>query len=136
MRVQAMGWKRRLALFGQRLWQPTCACMTCMPGSLAAIDSAAHWFTAVQTGLMTGLLALLLTFTPASRLYGNRWGNAAIVAALTVFGDAWSHSHRDGLRPEEILRTGVTAGVLALAASYALEDRGLRIRVLWARLAR
>ena len=134
--MQPIGWKRRLVLFGQRLWQPTCACMTCMPGSLAAIGSLTHWITAVQTGMMTGLLALLLTFTPASRLYLSRWGNAAVVGALTMLGDLWSHAHRDGIRPSEILETGVVAGLLALAASYVLEDRGRRIRAAWARLRR
>jgi len=134
--MHPIGWRRRLVLFAQRLWQPTCACMTCMPGSLARIDSLAHWITAVETGLMTGLLALLLTFTPASRLYGSRWGSAAAVATLTMVGDLWSHAHRDGLRPVEILRTGVVAGLLALAASYAFEERGRRIREAWARLRR
>lgn len=134
--MQAIGWKRRLVLFAQRLWQPTCACMTCMPGSLAAIGSLAHWITAVQTGLVTGLLALLLTFTPAARLYHSRWGNASVVAGLTMLGDLWSHAHRDGIRPAEVLRTGVVAGLLALAASYVLEERGRRIRAVWARLGR
>ncbi len=134
--MQPIGWKRRLVLFSQRLWQPTCACMTCMPGSLAAIGSLAHWITAVETGLMTGLLALLLTFTPGSRLYHSRWGNATVVAALTMVGDLWSHAHRDGIRPAEILQTGVVAGLLALAASYVLEDRGRRIRAAWASLRR
>lgn len=26
-------WKRRVELFIQRFWQPTSACMACMPGS-------------------------------------------------------------------------------------------------------
>ncbi len=134
--MQPIGWKRRLVLFAQRLWQPTCACMTCMPGSLAAVGSLAHWITAAQTGLMTGLLALVLTFTPASRLYQRRWGNAAIVATLTMLGDLWSHAHRDGIRPAEILQTGVVSGVLALAASYVFEDGGRRIRAAWASLRR
>jgi hypothetical protein len=134
-RMQTIGWKRRLVLFFQRFWQPTCACMTCMPGSLAMLGSLSHWITAVETGLMTGLLALLLTFTPASKLYLDRWGNVAVVAALTMVGDLWSHWHRDdGIRPAEILQTGVAAGLLALAASYLLEDRGRRIRTAWARL--
>ncbi|MCK9685215.1 hypothetical protein [Scleromatobacter humisilvae] len=134
--MQSIGWKRRLVLFAQRLWQPTCACMTCMPGSLSMVGSLAHWITAAETGLTTGLLALLLTFTPAARLYHSRWGNAALVVALTMFGDLWSHAHRDGVRPLEVMRTGVVAGLLALAASYVLEDRGRRIRAAWARLRR
>jgi len=30
-----------------------------------------HWTTALQTGLFTGILALLLSFTPAKKLFGN-----------------------------------------------------------------
>ncbi len=134
--MQPIGWKRRMILFAQRLWQPTCACMTCMPGSLSMIGSLAHWITAAETGLMTGFLALLLTFTPASQLYRSRWGSAAVVAALTMVGDLWSHARRDGIRPAEVMQTGAMAGLLALAASYIFEDRGRRIRVACARLRR
>jgi hypothetical protein len=53
--------------------------MMCMPGSLGNLWSATHWLTALQTGLVTGVAALLLSFTPVARLYGQRLGNAAIV---------------------------------------------------------
>ena len=54
----------------------------CMPGSWGNITSVAHWTIAFQTGLLTGLLAVLLTFTPAAKLYGHRYGNALIVGIL------------------------------------------------------
>jgi hypothetical protein len=83
-------WKRRVRLFVQRFWQPTSACMTCMPGSWSNVMSLAHWTIAFKTGLLTGLLAVLLTFTPAMKLYGNRYGNALLVGLLTALGDAYS----------------------------------------------
>ncbi|WP_250865945.1 hypothetical protein [Caballeronia sp. INSB1] len=126
--------KRRVRLFVQRFWQPTSACMTCMPGSWSNITSMAHWTVAFKTGLFTGLLAVLLTFTPAAKLYENRYGNAAIVGLLTAIGDAYAHASRYRLPYVEHVLTGVVSGLLALLASYLLEDRGRRIRAAWARV--
>jgi hypothetical protein len=124
--------KRRVKLFVQRFWQPTSACMTCMPGSWSNIASMAHWSVAFKTGLLTGLLAVLLTFTPAAKLYENRYGNAAIVGLLTAIGDTYAHASHYRLPYVEHVLTGVVSGLLALLASYLLEDRARRIRVAWA----
>ncbi|QSN64667.1 hypothetical protein [Caballeronia sp. M1242] len=127
-------WKRRVRLFVQRFWQPTSACMTCMPGSWSNVMSLAHWTIAFKTGLLTGLLAVLLTFTPATKLYGNRYGNALLVGLLTALGDAYSHaSHYSNPYVEHIL-TGVVSGIFALIASFLFEDRARRIRDIWARI--
>jgi hypothetical protein len=128
-------WKRRVRLFLQRFWQPTSACMTCMPGSWSNLMSAAHWATALQTGLATGILAVLLTFTPAARLYGNRYGNALVVGCLTMLGDAYSHTNHYGIPFAEAFVTGVISGLLTLAGSYLFEDRARRLRAAWARIS-
>ena len=127
-------WVRRLILFIKRFWQPTSACMTCMPGSLGNLMSLAHWALALKTGLLTGTLAVLLTFTPAGRLFANRYGNALLVGVLTVVGDAFSHLGHYGLPGVEAVLTGVASGLLALAGSFLFEDRARRLRALWARL--
>ncbi|SAK91094.1 hypothetical protein [Caballeronia ptereochthonis] len=127
-------WKRRARLFIQRFWQPTSACMTCMPGSWSNVASVAHWTIAFKTGLITGLLAVLLTFTPAAKLYANRYGNATLVGLLTAVGDAYSHASHYRIPYIEHIVTGAVSGLLALAASYLLEDRARRIRMAWARL--
>jgi hypothetical protein len=124
-------WKRRARLFIQRFWQPASACMTCMPGSWTNVMSAAHWIIAVRTGLITGLLAVLLTFTPAAKLYANRYGNALIVALLTVLGDALSHPNHYHKFFAEPLVTGLISGLLALAASFLFEGRARRLRAAW-----
>jgi hypothetical protein len=134
--MSSRDWKRRLGLFAQRFWQPTSACMTCMPGTVAKLWSLEHWALALQTGLVTGLLAVLITFTPAARLYDSRYGNAVVVGALTTLGDAWSHASHYGPRYAEALATGVASGLLALAGSFVLEDRARRVRALWSRLVR
>ena len=129
-------WKRRAKLFVQRFWQPTSACMTCMPGSWGNLMSLAHWTAALQTGLATGILALLLTFTPAARLYANRYGNALVVGLLTMLGDAYSHTNHYGSIPfAEAIVTGVISGLLTLAGSFLFEDRARRIRAIWARIS-
>ena len=131
----SLDWKRRVRLFVQRFWQPTSACMTCMPGSLGNVWSAVHWTTALQTGLATGILALLLSFTTAARLYGNRYGNALVVGCLTALGDAWSHANHYGIPYTEAVLTGVVSGLLTLAGWYLFEDRGRRLREAWARMS-
>ena len=108
--------------------------MMCMPGSLGNVFSAVHWSTALQTGLVTGIVALALSFTPVAKLYRNRYGNAAVVGAVTAFGDAFSHPNHYGFLHAEALLTGAVSAALALAASFLLEDRGRRVRAAWASL--
>ncbi|MBC8727546.1 hypothetical protein [Paraburkholderia sp. UCT2] len=127
-------WKRRFKLFIQRFWQPTSACMTCMPGSWGNIMSLTHWAIAFKTGLLTGVLALLLTFTPAAKWYGNRYSNALLVGCLTAIGDAYSHFSHYRFHVLEHIATGVVSGLFALAASYLFEDRARRVRAAWSRL--
>ena len=105
--------------------------MTCMPGSWGNVMSAAHWTTALQTGLVTGLIALALSFTPLKRVFRNRFGNASIVGTLTALADAFSHPDHYGRGYAEPVVTGVVSGLLALAGSYLLEDRGRRVRWAW-----
>ncbi|WP_118180523.1 hypothetical protein [Paraburkholderia phosphatilytica] len=130
----SIDWKRRVTLFVQRFWQPTSACMTCMPGSWGNISSVAHWSIALHTGLFTGLIAVLLTFTPAAKLYTNRYGNALIVGGLTMVGDVYSHASHYRIPWVEHVLTGTVSGLFALAASFLLEDRARRLRALWTRL--
>ena len=128
-------WSRLVRRFIQRFWQPTSACMTCMPGSWGNVMSVAHWTIALQTGLLTGILAVLLTFTPAAKLYADRYGNAVVVGFLTMLGDAYSHPNHYGIPFAAAIVTGVTSGLLTLAASYLLEDRARRLRAAWARIS-
>jgi hypothetical protein len=129
-----IGWRLRVKLLVERFWQPTSACMMCMPGSLGNLWSATHWLTALQTGLVTGMLALLISFTPLASLYRRRTGNAAIVGGLTAIGDAYSHPNHYGFLHAEALLTGAISAALALVASWLFEDRARRIRGLWSRL--
>jgi hypothetical protein len=132
--VMTTDWKLRAKVFVQRLWQPTSACLACMPGSLANVWSPAHWELALRTGVATGVLAVLLSFTPVARLYRNRYGNALMVGCLTVLGDSYSHPNHYGVAYAEAIVTGVVSGSLALLGSYLLENRARRIRSAWTRL--
>ena len=105
-----------------------------MPGSWGNALSLEHWTIALRTGLATAVLAVLLTFTPAARLYANRFGSALIMGLLTMLGDVYSHPNHYGPPFTEAFVTGVTSGLLALAGSYLLEDRARRIRIVWMRL--
>ena len=130
----SIDWKRRAVLFIKRFWQPTSACMTCMPGSWGNILSVVHWSIALRTGVFTGILAVLLTFTPAAKLYSNRYGNALVMGILTMLGDAYSHVNHYSLAFAEPVVTGVISGLVTLAGSYVFEDRARRLRSAWARV--
>ena len=131
-----IGWRLRTKLFVERFWQPTSACMTCMPGSLGNVLSGAHWAIALQTGLATGLLALLLSFTPVARLYRHRYANGLVVGSLTAIGDAYSHAGHYGFLHAEALLTGAVSALISIVASFLFEDRARRPRALWAGLKR
>lgn len=128
-------WRHRVKLFLQRFWQPTSACMTCIPGSWSNVLSVVHWTIAFQTGLFTGLLAVLITFTPLAKLFRHRIGNAAIVGFLTMLGDAYAHASHYRIPLFEHVVTGLVSGLFALIASYLFEDRARLIRAAWARVA-
>jgi hypothetical protein len=130
----SVGWRLRTRLFVERFWQPTSACMMCMPGSLGDLWSAVHWETALRTGLFTGLLALALSFTPAAWLYRNRFGNALMVGGLTALGDGYAHPNHYGSFHAEALLTGAVSATLAWVGSYMLEERARRVRQAWAML--
>ncbi len=135
-RPPPVGWRRRLQLLAQRFWQPTGACLTCMPGGLLLnAASRIHWEIALRTGLATGALVLLLSFTRAARVFGSRWGNAAVVGVLTALGDAYSHESHYGAFHAETLLTGAVSAVLALVGSWVFEDRARRVRAWWRRVS-
>lgn len=96
--------------------------------------SLSHWVIAFHTGLLTGLLAVILTFTPAAKLYSHRYGNALIIGLLTMLGDAYAHASHYRIPYVEHIVTGVISGLLALAASYLFEDRARRVRAAWSRV--
>ena len=128
------GWTLRAKLFVQRFWQPTSACLTCMPGSLYNFVSPAHWELALRTGVFTGALVLLLSLTRFVSVLRNRYGNSVAVGVLTAIGDAYAHENHYGTLHAEALLTGVVSGLLALAGSFLLEDHARRPRAAWRRL--
>ena len=129
-------WKTRVRVFAQRFAQPTCACMLAMSApSFVALASLPHWRIALQTGLGTGVLAVLLTFTPIGRLFANRYGNAFVMGVLTAIADAVVHPGHFGPFPyAEAIVTGIVSGLIVLATSTLIEDRGRRVREAWARV--
>ena len=134
-RMEPMGWRLRLRVILQRLTQPTCACMLCMTApTFANLVSLPHWKIALQTGLGTGLLALVLTFTPIGRMFGHRYGNAVLMGLLTAIADLWSHPGRFELDYGEALLTGLVSGLIVLGTSFLTEDRARRVRTAWARM--
>ncbi|GGD74509.1 hypothetical protein GCM10010985_31210 [Caballeronia grimmiae] len=55
-----------------------------MLGSWGNVLSVAHRAVALRTGVLTGMLSVLLSFVPAvKRIYGLRFGNPLMVGLLT-----------------------------------------------------
>jgi hypothetical protein len=133
--MKSSDWALRGRIFILRFWQPTSACLTCMPGNVGNIASLVHWEIALRTGLTTGALVLLLSFTPFIRVFRSRYGNALVVGSLTAIGDALSHSGHYGGGYGEAVLTGIVSGLLALAGSWLFEDRARRVRSAWRRVA-
>jgi hypothetical protein len=131
--LEPVDWKLRLRVVIQRLTQPTCACMLCMTApTFANLVSLPHWKIALQTGLGTGVLALVLTLTPVGRMFSHRYSNALLMGLLTAIADLWSHPGRFQLEYGEALLTGVVSGLIVLATSFVIEDRARRVREAWA----
>ena len=133
--MSVIDWKLRARVFIQRITQPTCACMVCMTApTFANLVSLPHWKIALQTGIGTGILAILLTLTPVGRLFANRYSNALVMGILTAIADAWSHPGRFGIEYGEALLTGLVSGLIVLATSFVIEDRARLVRNAWARI--
>jgi hypothetical protein len=107
-----------------------------MPGGLDKLLGLSHWSIALQTGILTGVLAVLVSFTPLGRLYRRRFGNAFLIGILTAIGDAYSHAGRSGFDRLEALATGAVSAAIVFVASYLLEDRARRLRQAWSRVTR
>lgn len=106
--------------------------MFCMTApTFVKLASLPHWKIALQTGIGTGILALLLSFTPVGRLFTHRYGNAVLMGVLTAIADAWSHPGRFRFEYGEALLTGLVSGLIVLATSFVIEDRGRRVRRAW-----
>jgi hypothetical protein len=86
--------------------------------------STSHWIIALHTGLLTGLLAVLLTFTLAAKVYGHRYDDAIAIGCLIVIDDVYSHASRHRIPYVEHIETGIVSGLLALATSYLLKTQG------------
>jgi len=131
--TEPLNWKLRLRVVIQRLTQPTCACMLAMTApTFANLVSLAHWKIALQTGIGTGILAVLLTFTPIGKMFGEKYSNALLMGILTAAADLWSHPGRFEVGIGEALLTGLVSGLIVLATSFAIEDRARRLRDAWA----
>jgi hypothetical protein len=130
----------RVVTFAKGLWPSFSACifwmsvLSCMAAqavfscNTAFITRFEHWAVALTTGVLTGGLAVVLSFTPIDKLHSNRFGHALLVGLLTIFSDAVSHA--DHYIPQyhlEALVTGALAAVLAFIGTYLAAP----LRAIW-----
>ena len=117
-----MTWRRgtafRVALCGHKAAEVAAVCMLLMvQGNIAAITGA-HVAIASQTGVLSILPALVLTFTRHVHYLANRWTSSLFIGACGFAADALVHgSHYPGPYTEALL-TGIGTTAASILVSY------------------
>jgi hypothetical protein len=109
--------KAKLEIFVRRVSEATPSCLMMMvQGNVLALTFT-HWLKALQTGAITGLLAVIVSFSGRKELQDNKFVIAGLTGFLTAIADYATHPSHFGGETTEALATGVAAGLLCLALS-------------------
>jgi hypothetical protein len=109
--------KDKLEIFIRRLSEATPSCLMMMvQGNVLAL-TLTHWGKALQTGALTGALAVLVSFSGRKELQENKFVIAGLTGFLTAIADFLTHPTHFGGPSTEAITTGVGAGFLCLALS-------------------
>jgi hypothetical protein len=109
--------KDKLEIFIRRVSEATPACLMMMvQGNVLALTFT-HWVKALQTGAITGALAVAISFTGRKELQDNKFVVAGLTGFLTAIADFATHPTHFGGPSTEAIATGIGAGLLCLALS-------------------
>lgn len=109
--------KIKIEIFIRRLSEATPSCLMMMvQGNVFAL-TLPHWIKALQTGAMTGGLAVLVSLFGRKELQENKFVVAGLTGFLTAISDLISHPSHFGGETTEAIATGVGAGLLCMALS-------------------
>lgn len=90
--------------------------MMMVQGNVHALTFS-HWIKALQTGVLTGALAVLVSFSGRKELQDNKFVMAGLTGFLTAIADFATHPTHFGGPSTEAIATGIGAGLLCLAFS-------------------
>ena len=109
--------KQKFDIFIRRLSEATPSCLMLMvQGNVLAL-TIPHWIKALQVGGLTGLLAVIVSFSERKELQDNKFVIAGLTGFLTTVADFVLHPSHFGGQSTEAIVTGIGAGLLCLALS-------------------
>jgi hypothetical protein len=114
-------------IFFGRLIQAAPPCLLLMvQGNFSAIELK-HWVIAVQTGVLTGIIAIAVSFCFREKdWHENKYVLAAITSICTAIADRITHPTHFGNDVSEALVTGMAAGLLCFVMAHTNLDKRLR----------
>lgn len=115
MRINIL--QTRMSLLLRRLSDATPACLMVMVQGDITVITLEHWLTALQTGTIAGLGAIVISFFPRDDLRENKYVNAGITGVMTAIADYITHPTHFGAPTTEAVITGVAAGLLCVIFS-------------------
>ena len=110
--------KEKFEILWRRIVEAGTACFFLMTQGNTIALKAKHFINAGKTGLITGLMAVALSFCAKKELQDNKYIVAGAVAFLTAVADILVHPGKFGGPETEAIITGIGAGLLSLALSY------------------
>lgn len=109
--------KEKFEIFIRRLSEAAPSCLLMMvQGNVFAL-TLTHWAKAIQTGALTGALAVVVSFSARKELQDNKFVIAGLTGFLTAISDFVTHPSHFGGPSSEAITTGIGAGLLCLALS-------------------
>ena len=93
-----------------------CCLLLMVQGNVFAL-TLGHWFKALQVGTLTGLMAVLVSFTNHKELQDNKFVISGLTGFLTAIADLFLHPSHFGNESTEAIVTGIGAGLLCLTLS-------------------
>jgi len=109
--------KEKIEVFVRRMSEATPSCLMMMVQGNALALTLTHWQKAIQTGAITGGLAVLIAFSGRKELQDNKFVIAGLTGFLTAIADFMTHPTHFGGESTEAIATGIGAGLLCLALS-------------------
>ena len=110
----------KLSIFYKRVYEASIPCAILMvQGNILGLTPK-HILIALKTGILTGFLAMILSFIPLlKKYYDNKIILAFVIFACTTSADLLTHPTHFGGATTEALATGLGAVLIFLGVKYA-----------------